>query len=93
MRDVPAILREDLKHLWPLATVVSAILILHGWIDFRLERGFVTLMNTRWVSLEPLVLTVTWWCLVGVLVQRQRLPGHRRWSRTPDLDGNDPVGR
>jgi hypothetical protein len=76
MRRITVILRADLKRLWRLSIVVTSIVILHGWIDFQLGRGFVAFMNSRWVSVEPLLLLAAWWCLVGALVQQQRLPPH-----------------
>jgi hypothetical protein len=47
MREALIIFRKDVKHLWPLGVAVSAIVILHGWIDLRLEYAYLKTMNTR----------------------------------------------
>lgn len=86
MRQALTIFRKDLKHLWPLAAGMVAILALHGWVDFRMHSGYLKVMNTRFFSLEPVFALFAWWCLAGVVVQQESLPGDRQYWLTRPIN-------
>jgi hypothetical protein len=73
---------KDVKRLWPWAAVLTALFLVHGWIDLHIEHEFLRVLNTRGHGLEPLALFLVWWVLVAVLVQQERLPGNRQYWLT-----------
>jgi hypothetical protein len=82
MREALVIFRKDVKHLWPLGVAVSALVILHGWFDLRMEHSFLPTINMRVHEYEPWLLFLGWWCLVAILVQQERTVGDRQYWLT-----------
>ena len=84
MRQVLAILQKDLKHLWPFGSAVAAMIALHGWIDLQMDHGSMKVLNMRFAGLEPQLLSLAWWCLVGSLIQQEQPVGDRQyWVSRP----------
>jgi hypothetical protein len=92
MRELLVIFRKDVKHLWPLGAAVSALVILHGWVDLRLEFSFLHTLNMRWHEYEPWLLFLGWWCLVAILMQQERTVGDRQYWLTRPISGAALVG-
>jgi len=82
MRQVLIVFRKDVKHLWPLAAGMVAILGFHGWVDLQMHHGYLKVISTRIYALEPLFALLAWWCLAGIAVQQESLPGDRQYWLT-----------
>jgi hypothetical protein len=82
MREALVIFRKDVKHLWPVGITVSALVVLHGWFDLRMEQSYLKTINGRVYNAEPFLLFLAWWCLAGMLVQQERTAGDRQYWLT-----------
>lgn len=83
MKQAIAILRKDLKHLWPYAAAMVALLAMHGWIDLQMHRSYLSVVNTFFMfPLEPVLVLVAVWGLAGLAVLQERLPGDRQYWLT-----------
>jgi hypothetical protein len=84
MRQVLTIFRKDVKHLWPLAAFMLAIVSFHGWLDIQMSHGYLRVRNDRILSKEPMLLLIAWWCLAGMVVQQEPVPDDRQyWLSRP----------
>jgi hypothetical protein len=78
MGQVTAILRKDVRRLWPQLAAALGLTALMGWLDDKMSGSGIGIAQALWA--------LCWIYLTARVVQQERLPGDRQYWLTRPYD-------